>query len=106
MEPHFRLAPDVVRGASVTRFTRGMNDARLIHDLIAAEIESTEYHSKRGSYLPLHQFLTESDRKYIMYHVTGGVASIIDRSRAAHWNWRGYRPRSFTWFARSWSSLI
>jgi DegT/DnrJ/EryC1/StrS aminotransferase family len=75
MEPYFTLPSSVVPGAYVMRLAVGVDGGKLKRDLVEAGVEATEYYGMGGFYLPVHQCLTDYDRKYISYHVAKSLAS-------------------------------
>ncbi len=74
MEPYFALPSSVVPGAYVMRLEAAVDGAKLKQDLVEAGVESTQYYGMGGFYLPVHQCLTDYDRKYILYHVAKSLA--------------------------------
>ena len=74
MEPYFALPSSVVPGAYVMRLEAAVDGAKLKQDLVEAGVESTQYYGMGGFYLPVHQCLTDYDRRYILYHVAKSLA--------------------------------
>lgn len=69
MEPYFAVPASVVPGTYVMRLDPAIDGAKLKDDLAGAGVEATQYYGMGGFYLPVHQFLTNYERSYILYHV-------------------------------------
>jgi len=74
-EPYFELRSSVVPGAYVMRIDTAIDGAKLKRDLVEVGVESTQYYGMGGFYLPVHQCLTDYDRRYILYHVARSLAA-------------------------------
>lgn len=68
IRPFFRLPPDVVPGAFVFQLPETFQAASRKQSLVDAGVEATEYYQMGGFYFPAHQFLTDYEREYILYH--------------------------------------
>jgi hypothetical protein len=74
MEPYFALPSSVVPGAYVMHLDAAVDAAKLKRDLVEAGVESTQYYGMGGFYVPVHQSLTDYDRRYILYHLAKSLA--------------------------------
>ena len=75
MEPYFALPPAVVPGAFVARLETAVDGAKLKEDIVEAGVEATQYYCMGGFFLPVHECLTDYDKRYIVYHVAKSLAS-------------------------------
>jgi len=50
---------------------RDWNGASSKQRLVTAGVESTEYYGMGGFYFPVHQFLSDEEREYILQHFIG-----------------------------------
>ena len=68
IKSYFQLEPRVIPGVFwVTLSKKSRGDQRKI-SLNTAGVEATEYYGQEGFYFPVHQFLTEYEKQYILYH--------------------------------------
>jgi perosamine synthetase len=74
VEPYFPLLPAVVPGVYVMRLEAAVDAAKLKRHLVDEGVESTQYYGMGGFYVPVHQHLTEYDKRYILYHMTKSLA--------------------------------
>lgn len=68
LRSHFDLDTVVVPGAFVASLLFNMDGDKTKDRCINAGIESTEYYGQGGFYFPVHQYLTNFERDYILYH--------------------------------------
>lgn len=68
LKSFFTLPPRVVPGAFVFKLPMSWEGARRKIALTRAGVEATEYYHMGGFYVPVHQFLTDYDREYILQH--------------------------------------
>jgi len=66
--PYFSLSKNIVPGAFVMKLPVGFLADRAKKRLVDAGIEATEYYGLGGFYFPVHQFLTDFEKQYILHH--------------------------------------
>lgn len=66
VEPYFELEERSVPGVFVCQLPNGIDGASLKERFVGAGIEATEYYGHGGFYLPVHQFLTETEIKLML----------------------------------------
>ena len=70
----FELADNTVPGAYVSTLSPGTAGSAVKMRCVQNGIESTEYYGMGGFYFPVHQFLTDFERDYILHHYLQGHA--------------------------------
>ena len=66
--PYFELDRKIVPGVFLARLPKGFRGDLRKKQLNNAGVEATEYYGQGGFYFPVHQFLSEYERQYILYH--------------------------------------
>lgn len=66
--PYFALNQRVVPGVFLARLPKGFQGDIRKKQLNDAGVEATEYYGQGGFYFPVHQFLSEYEKEYILYH--------------------------------------
>ena len=66
--PYFRLTEKVVPGVFLAKLPKGFAGDIRKKKLNDAGVESTEYYGQGGFYFPVHQFLTEYEKEYVLHH--------------------------------------
>jgi len=64
--PYFDLKKEVVPGVFLMKVSNGFAGEDVKKRLNAAGVESTQYYNQGGFYFPVHQFLTEWEKEYIV----------------------------------------
>ena len=70
-DPYFNLPRGVVPGVFVTKGPGSFAGERVKINLSQAGIESTQYYHMGGFYFPVHQFLTDFEKEYILRYYLG-----------------------------------
>ena len=68
VHPYFNLEDGVVPGTFIARAPFAVSGAQIKKNCVDAGIEATEYYGNDGFYFPIHQFLTDYERTYILLH--------------------------------------
>ena len=68
LHAYFDLGVSVVPGVFVARGPSAMTGSSTKERCVNAGIESTEYYGQGGFYFPVHQYLTNYERDYILHH--------------------------------------
>lgn len=66
--PYFDLKRGVIPGVFLARLPKGIAGDVRKKSLNQAGVEATEYYGQGGFYFPVHQFLTDFEKGYILYH--------------------------------------
>ncbi len=66
--PYFQRDHGVVPGVFLAKLPKGFPAAQKKERLNQAGVESTQYYGQGGFYFPAHQFLTDYEKEYILYH--------------------------------------
>ncbi len=66
--PYFYLDRKVVPGVFLARIPKGFGGDIRKKQLNNAGVEATEYYGQGGFYFPVHQFLSDYEKNYILYH--------------------------------------
>lgn len=66
--PYFQLDSRLVPGVFLAKLPNKSQGNKRKQSLTAAGVEATEYYGQGGFYFPVHQFLTEYEKQYILYH--------------------------------------
>ncbi|MDA8087239.1 MAG: DegT/DnrJ/EryC1/StrS family aminotransferase [Nitrospiraceae bacterium] len=72
--PYFHPDGGIVPGVFAAKLPPAVNGARIKQSCVSAGIESTEYYGNGGFYFPVHQFLTDYEKSYILHHFLQGVS--------------------------------
>ncbi len=66
--PYFNLTEKIVPGVFLARLPKGFAGDIRKKKLNSIGVEATEYYGQGGFYFPVHQFLTDYEKKYILHH--------------------------------------
>ncbi len=68
LTPYFMLTKYVVPGVCIVGVPQNFEGEETKQRLNAAGVESTQYYHQKGFYFPVHQFLTDYEKEYILFH--------------------------------------
>ena len=68
LQDFFDIGTTVVPGVFVAKLSPAMNGSSIKDRCVLAGIESTEYYGQGGFYFPVHQYLTDFERDYVLHH--------------------------------------
>ncbi|MFA5088881.1 MAG: DegT/DnrJ/EryC1/StrS family aminotransferase [Candidatus Omnitrophota bacterium] len=71
-KPYFDLGKNIVPGVFLTTVPADFKGEDIKRRLNQAGVESTQYYHQGGFYFPVHQFLTDYEKEYILFHFLAG----------------------------------
>jgi dTDP-4-amino-4,6-dideoxygalactose transaminase len=74
-KPYFSLSKGVVPGVYLTHTSQHFPAEEIKQRLNRMGVEATQYYHQGGFYFPVHQFLTDYEKEYILHHFLTNGAS-------------------------------
>lgn len=69
--PYFQLPKKVVPGVFLVKVPESFPADKVKQSLVGAGVEATRFYHQGGFYFPVHQFLTDYEKKYILHYFSG-----------------------------------